>query len=114
LPGGRSGPDIVPLYQRLGEPQGVGHLFAALQIDAFEPAASFRARVDETIRRIRSLPPAAGAPRAFLPGELEDLRALEHARRGIPLPADAVAEITRTAALAGLAPPAAVEAPPVA
>jgi ureidoglycolate dehydrogenase (NAD+) len=105
LPGGRSGPEIVPLYQRLDEPQGVGHLFAVLRVDAFGPVATFRTRVDETVRRIRALPPAAGAGRVFLPGEPEHLRAREYATRGVPLPSDAVAEIARTAALVGLAPP---------
>jgi ureidoglycolate dehydrogenase (NAD+) len=105
LPGGRSGSEIVPLYQRLNEPQGVGHLFMALDVEAFEPLDAFTARVDETVRRIRALPPAAGATRALLPGELEYQRAREYASRGIPLPSDAVAEIARTAALLNLAPP---------
>jgi ureidoglycolate dehydrogenase (NAD+) len=105
LPGGRSGPEITPLYQRLDESQGVGHLFLVLSVDAFEPLDAFRARVDETIRRIRSLPPAAGASRALLPGEIEERRAQEYRAQGIPLPADAVAEVTRTAALLGLTPP---------
>ncbi|MCL4798847.1 MAG: Ldh family oxidoreductase [Burkholderiales bacterium] len=105
LPGGRSGPEIVPLYQRLDEPQGVGHLFMALRIDAFCAPQAFAQRVDETVRRIRALPAAAGAARAYLPGELEHLRARESRTRGIPLPSDAVAEVERTAALVGLAAP---------
>jgi LDH2 family malate/lactate/ureidoglycolate dehydrogenase len=105
LPGGRSGPEIVPLYQRLDEPQGVGHLFAALHVEAFGPPAAFQARVDETVRRIRALPPAAGADRVFLPGEPEHLRAADYAAHGIPLPSDAVAELERTASLVGLPAP---------
>jgi ureidoglycolate dehydrogenase (NAD+) len=105
LPGGRSGPEIVPLYQRLDEPQGVGHLFAAMRVEAFGSLAAFRARVDETVRRIRALPPAAGAERVFLPGEPEHLRAADYAVRGVPLPSDAVAELARTASILGLAPP---------
>jgi ureidoglycolate dehydrogenase (NAD+) len=105
LPGGRSGPEIVPLYQRLDEPQGVGHLFAAMHVEAFGSLAAFQARVDETVRRIRALPPAAGAERVFLPGEPEHLRAEDYAARGVPLPSDAVAELARTASLVRLAPP---------
>jgi ureidoglycolate dehydrogenase (NAD+) len=105
LPGGRSGPEIVPLYQRLNEPQGVGHLFMAMQIAAFDSLEAFTRRVDETVRRIRALPPAEGAPRAFLPGEPEHLREREHREQGIPLPSDAVAELARAAALLHLAPP---------
>lgn len=105
LPGGRSGSEIVPLYQRLDEPQGVGHFFMALHVEAFEPLEAFTTRVDEAIRRIRALPPAAGAARALLPGELEYRRAQEYESHGIPLPSDAVAELARTAALLDLAPP---------
>jgi LDH2 family malate/lactate/ureidoglycolate dehydrogenase len=59
--------------------------------------------VDETVRRIRALPPAAGATRALLPGELENRRAREYQVDGVPLPPDAVAELARTASLLGLA-----------
>lgn len=102
LPGGRSGPEIVPLYQRLDEPQGVGHFFMVLDTAAFGPPEAFARRVAETVRRIRALPPAAGATQAYLPGELEHRRAREYAVGGIPLPSDAVAEIARTAALLAL------------
>jgi ureidoglycolate dehydrogenase (NAD+) len=105
LPGGRSGPEIVPLYQRLNEPQGVGHLLVALHVEAFEPLEAFSRRVDETVRRIRALPPAAGTSQVLLPGELEHRRAQDYQARGIPLPSDAVAEVARTASLLGLAPP---------
>lgn len=114
LPGGRSGPEIVPLYQRLDEPQGVGHLFAALLVEAFGSLEAFTRRVDETARRIRALPPAAGVSRVFLPGEQEYLRAIEYESRGIPLPSDAVAELARAASLVGLAPPRPAEQSPAA
>jgi LDH2 family malate/lactate/ureidoglycolate dehydrogenase len=110
LPGGRSGPEIVPLYERLTEPQGVGHLFAVLRVDAFEAPAEFTQRVDETIRRIRSLPRAAGVERIYLPGEQEHLCALEYQAHGIPLPADAIGEMERIGKLLGVAVPAARKA----
>lgn len=109
LPGGRSGPEIVPLYQRLGEPQGVGHFFLALRVEAFAPLEAFTRRVDETIRRIRALPPAPGAERALLPGEHELRVEKEHRAHGVPLPADAVAELARAAALVGMKPPQPLE-----
>ena len=105
LPGGRSGPDIVPLYQRLDQPQGIGQLFVALHVDAFDTLDAYTRRVDETVRRIRALPLAAGSARVILPGELEHLRAQDYGANGIPLPSDAVAEIGRTASLLGLMPP---------
>jgi len=105
LPGGRSAPEIVPLYQRLGEPQGIGQLFMALHVNAFDSLEAFTRRVDEAVRRIRALPPASGVTRVTLPGEPEHLRAQDYQAHGIPLPSDAVAEIARTASLLGLAPP---------
>ena len=105
LPGGRSGPEIVPLYQRLDEPQGVGHLLAALRVDAFDDPAAFAARVDEIIRRVRSLPRAPDAERIYLPGEREHLCSLSYRAEGIPLPTDAVAELARAAKLTGTAVP---------
>ena len=105
LPGGRSGPEIVPLYQRLAEAQGVGHFFMALRVEAFGPLEGFTARVDETVRSIRALAPAAGASRALMPGEIEHARAQEYARLGIPLPSDALAEMSRVASMLGLALP---------
>jgi ureidoglycolate dehydrogenase (NAD+) len=106
LPGGRSGPEIVPLYQRLDEAQGVGQLFAALRVEAFDSLAAFTRRVDEAVRRIRALPRAAGVSRILLPGELEHRLAVEREANGIPLPADALAELARVAALLGLEAPA--------
>jgi len=105
LPGGRSGPEIVPLYQRLAEPQGIGQLFVALHVAAFDTLEAFTRRVDKAVRSIRALPPAAGSARVILPGELEHLRVQDYQAHGIPLSSDAVAEIGRTAALLGLAPP---------
>jgi len=102
LAGARSGPEIVPLYERLGEPQGIGQLFVALNIDAFDTLEAFTGRVDQTVRKIRLLPTAAGASSVVLPGELEHLRAQDHLAHGIPLPSDAVAEVARTATLLGL------------
>jgi ureidoglycolate dehydrogenase (NAD+) len=105
LAGGRSGPEIVPLYERLDEPQGVGHAFAALRVEAFEPLESFTQRMDETIDRVRRLPCAPGVARVCLPGEHEHRCAVEYRARGIPLPADALAELQRVAALLGIAAP---------
>jgi LDH2 family malate/lactate/ureidoglycolate dehydrogenase len=75
------------------------------RIEAFDSLARFTARVDETIERIRALPPAVGATRALLPGEPEHRRARSYANDGIPLPSDAIVEMARVASLLGLARP---------
>jgi ureidoglycolate dehydrogenase (NAD+) len=105
LSGARSGPEIVPLYQRLAEPQGIGQFFMALKIEALGSLDTFTRRVDETLRRVRALPRAAGVQRIYAPGEPELLRAAEYALDGIPLPSDALAEIARVAGMLGIEPP---------
>ncbi len=105
LTGAGSGPEIVPLYEELHRPQGVGHLTVALWPEAFCGGAALRERVDRLARQVRSLPPAEGFDRVWLPGELEHRREVEYARLGIPLPEDAVAVLRQVAAEVGLAVP---------
>lgn len=106
LTGAGSGPEIVPLYEGLDRPQGVGHLMVALWPEAFCGAAALRDRVDRLVRQVRSLPPADGFDRVWLPGELEHQREVEYRRAGIPLPQEAVAVLRRVADVAGVAMPA--------
>lgn len=103
--GALSGPMITPLYQQLDRAQGLGHLFVAFSVEAFTDLKGFTERVDRFIRDIRSLPPADGHTRVYLPGEIEHLRTIEYQERGIPLPPDVVAEIQRVAGEIGIAAP---------
>lgn len=105
LTGALSGPLITPLYEDLSRFQGLGHLFVAVSVEAFAPADVFTRRIDGLIREVRSLPPAEGHERVYLPGEIEYLRMVEYARQGIPLPEEATAEIGRVAVEIGVAVP---------
>lgn len=105
LTGARSGPAITPLYESLDRSQGVGHLFAALSVEAFGPAGEFAARVERLVREIRALPPAEGHERVFLPGEIEHRRTVEYEEKGIPLPVEVRAAMERLAAGAGIPAP---------
>lgn len=108
LTGALSGPTVVPLYEHLDHPQGLGHLFAALSIGAFTPAEVFTKRVDRLVREIHSLPTVEDQERVYLPGEIEYRRMGEYAERGIPLPAEVIVEIERLAAEIGITPPEAL------
>ncbi|MCS7234640.1 MAG: Ldh family oxidoreductase [Armatimonadota bacterium] len=108
LMGARSGPEIVPLYEGLDRPQGVGHLLAALWPEAFCGLEELRARVDGMVRQVRALPPAEGFERVWLPGELEHRREVEYQQAGIPLPEEAVEVLHRVAERFGMTPPEAV------
>lgn len=112
LTGALSGPDITPLYERLGTPQGLGHLLAALSVEVFspvgEPPDEFGRRVDALVRQVRGLAPAEGFQRVRLPGEIEHERMLEYEQHGIPLPPEVRAEMERLAADLGMAAPGAM------
>jgi ureidoglycolate dehydrogenase (NAD+) len=108
LAGAGSGPEVVPLYEGLDRPQGVGHLMAALWPEAFCGLESLRSRVDRLVREVRGLPPAEGFERVWLPGEPEHQRELEYRTAGIPLPADAVSVLREVAQRVGIPWPEAV------
>lgn len=80
LAGALTGPFIAPLYTGLDRAQGLGHVFAAVDIAAFADVAEFKRRVDDSTRAVRAFPPVGGADRVYLPGEPEWLR--EDARTG--------------------------------
>ncbi len=102
LTGALSGPAIAPLYEQLDRPQGAGHLMLALSVEAFGPKVEFARRVDALTREIRSLPPARGHDRVYLPGEIEHERTLEYLRDGIPLPDHVIEATERLAAEVGV------------
>jgi LDH2 family malate/lactate/ureidoglycolate dehydrogenase len=89
-------------------PSGCGHLFLALDPDAFGDRAGYEDRVRQLIDEVKSVPLAQGFDEVFYPGEVEDraeaanlaaggvvlaeqslsdLRALSEGT-GVPLPAD--------------------------
>jgi ureidoglycolate dehydrogenase (NAD+) len=105
LPGGQVGPDIVPLYERLAQPQQVGHFFVVLDVAAFGEREAFLRRAAQTLQRVRELPAAHGVERVWVPGEIEQERAARAADAPLHLPELTWAELRRTAALLGLALP---------
>lgn len=80
-----------------------GHFVAAIHIGAFEQPDRFKARVDKAIREIHDVRKAPGFDRTYAPGELEQLRAQEYRRQGIPLNAVTLTGIQQVADRFGLA-----------
>jgi LDH2 family malate/lactate/ureidoglycolate dehydrogenase len=103
--GACAGPEIAPLYERLDEPQRLGHLLIALTIDAFGAPRDFGERLDAHMRRMRALPVADRHERVYLPGEIEHEKMVDYGEHGIPLPPDVRAAISRLAVELGLAVP---------
>lgn len=83
LAGAGFGPMMAQEYETTGP--DIGHVFAALDVEAFRPAKEFRCEVDQLIREIRSSPRLPGASRIYVPGEKESECAEENAVRGIPI-----------------------------
>jgi len=84
LTGANFGPGVGPLYNNPGT-QGIGHLLAALNIEAFMPLSEFKARMDQMIRGIKDSKKAKGVQEIFLPGEIEMGIEAKRRREGIPL-----------------------------
>lgn len=85
LPGAAFGTGVKDLYKDLGNAQNVGHLFAAVDVERFQPLQEFTAKVDQAIREVHAARKARGVDRIFVPGEPEAERAAQRRARGIPL-----------------------------
>ncbi len=89
LAGSPVGPHI-PKPFLLEEVQNLGHFFAALDLRRFLDPSVFKARMDEMIREIKSLPRAPGVEEVLIPGEPEARCRARRLQEGIPLSAEAV------------------------
>jgi len=63
--------------------RGNGVIMAAIKIDSFTPIATFKERVDNLIRSIKSTPTAPGFGAILIPGEPEFRTMEERPRKGI-------------------------------
>lgn len=93
LSGGAVLDEIGELYNNPHKPQGACHLFAALDIAAFEDVDRFLDRMDKLIADVRNLPRMPGVERIYLPGEPEWLAKEQRTLTGIPLPPALFAEL---------------------
>ena len=99
LSGANYGPWVPPFVAFL-EPdpnpvgEGIGHFFGAMRVDAFRPAAEFKAHMDNWISRFRAAKPTPGNKKVLIPGDPE--RELEAIRmkEGIPLLDPVVKDLT--------------------
>ncbi len=90
---------------------GAGHLFLALDPAAFGDRAGFDARVRQLVDEVRSTPLAQGSDAVLHPGEVEDrAEAANLTAGGVVLARDALTELQRLAAEAGVPFPGGVRA----
>jgi LDH2 family malate/lactate/ureidoglycolate dehydrogenase len=90
--GERFGREIAPTRE-VGRPQGLSHALLAIDPAAFGPREAFLARVDALIDQVHASPPMPGVDRVRVPGERREALAAERERDGVPVTAEAVAEL---------------------
>lgn len=83
LTGAAFGPHIIDLYDASQSAQNVGHIFVAIDVEAFMPLPVFRKRVGQFAAEIRAQPRQPGVERIVLPGEIELDAAARSERDGL-------------------------------
>jgi LDH2 family malate/lactate/ureidoglycolate dehydrogenase len=84
-------------------PSGAGHLFLALDPEAFGDRAAYEARVGQLIEEVTTVPLAQGFDRVFYPGEVEDrAEAANLAAGGVVLAAQTLSDLRALGAATGV------------
>jgi LDH2 family malate/lactate/ureidoglycolate dehydrogenase len=78
----------------------MGHVFAAVEIEAFQPRDRFLAAMDAMIA-----PPSESNRKLCYPGEIESATAIERTKNGIPVSDYLFAELQKLADQFRLQPP---------
>ena len=104
LTGSAFGTGVAGPYQTERK-SGAGHLMIALDIAAFQPLATFNARMEEMIGELKAVPLAQGHEEVFYPGEIEARNEVANRRDGLSLPEDTLADLEKVARENGLKAP---------
>lgn len=102
LTGANYGGDVKSLYFDHSEPQNVGHLFIAIKPDLFVSKEEFDGRMDDFVKRTKSLPKAKGFDEILIPGEPEERKAADRIKNGIPISENVIEELKQELARNGL------------
>jgi len=90
LSGASYGPWAPPFVSFLPVPEdmpgeGLGHFFGAMRVDAFQLKETFKANMDNWIRRFRSATPINGYESVLVPGDPERIIEQERINKGFDL-----------------------------
>lgn len=83
-------------------PGGTGTFMLAINGNVFRDLSAVERETDETLARIKDVPPAAGFNEVLIAGEPEEQNAKRRRIEGIPVAEDTWAEITEVAASVGV------------
>lgn len=106
LTGGPFGPGLPRMYEDLDSPQQVAHFFWAFRPDLFMDLDQFKARMDQILAEVRTVPPAPGFAGVLAPGDLERANAERIRGSGIPISPGLCREFRELAAEYGVPLPA--------
>jgi L-2-hydroxycarboxylate dehydrogenase (NAD+) len=81
-----------------------GHFFLTLNVGAFEDVSTFKARVDDVVRQIRTSQRAHGVEQLYAPGEIEHETEARYRTDGIPLTAATLHDLVEAARQLGVDP----------
>ncbi|GAA0333551.1 Ldh family oxidoreductase [Oceanobacillus oncorhynchi subsp. oncorhynchi] len=93
LTGANYAGNVKSLYFDHSEPQNVGHLFIAIRPDLFLPQSEFNNRMDDFVKKTKSLPKAKGFEEILIPGEPEERTASKRIKSGIPISSNVISEL---------------------
>jgi len=96
------GSGVGDMYDDWTRTQRLGHIFIAVDPEAWTGRDKFAASVEAFVAEVRALPVAPGHERVLLPGEPEDQRLAVAARDGLDLSPLTVADLSSVAAEVGL------------
>ena len=84
---------------------GVGHTLIAIEPGVFAGVASFSATMEALVAQVKGVRRADGADAVYLPGEIEQARARDRRRTGIPVTDELAAKLSSLAERLGVAGP---------
>ena len=79
------GEDVATLYDDESAPQGLGHMVAAVNVEAFAERDGYERRIASLVEGLSAARPAGGFDEVLLPGEPEARTREERLAEGIPL-----------------------------
>lgn len=80
----------------------VGHFFAAIKIENFQPISTFKADMDNYIRALKETPKLPNQERIYIHGEKEYERAEDYLSNGVPLLVEIVDSLKQAGLAAGV------------
>jgi LDH2 family malate/lactate/ureidoglycolate dehydrogenase len=90
LSGANWGPFATPFAIHVSAPakevgKGIGHFFAAYDIEGFRDKTAFKKEMDEWVKTLRSTKPQPGAEKVLIPGDPERMAYEQRKVEGIPV-----------------------------